>query len=161
MKRFGFGGSCHWCTEAVFQSLHGVEDVEQGFIRSTPPDDEWSEAVIVHFDPARISLQVLVDAHLHTHSATSTHELRGKYRSAIYVPKEASAGQAQAALQQAQQGFDTTLITRVLPLIDFRPSDPRYQNYYRSNPERPFCQRYIDPKLARLRKRFGEHKQPG
>jgi peptide-methionine (S)-S-oxide reductase len=34
INRIGFGGGCHWCTEAVFQSLIGVEKVEQGFIAS-------------------------------------------------------------------------------------------------------------------------------
>ncbi len=157
MKRIGFGGGCHWCTEAVFQSLHGVENVEQGFIRATPPDDDWSEAVIVHFDPMQISLHILVDVHLHTHSATNAHGLRAKYRSAVYVFDDANAAGAKAALQQTQQDFDTPLITRVLPQVDFRPSDPRYHNYYRSNPERPFCQRHIDPKLALLRKQFGKN----
>ncbi len=157
MKRIGFGGGCHWCTEAVFQSLRGVEKVEQGFIRAMTPDDDWSEAVIVHFDPMQIGLSILVDVHLHTHSATHAHELRARYRSAVYVIDEAQADEAEAALQQARQDFDKPLITRVLPLLDFRSSNPCYHNYYRSNPERPFCQRHIDPKLALLRKRFGKN----
>ncbi len=155
MKRIGFGGGCHWCTEAVFQSLRGVEKVEQGFIRSTPPDDDWSEAVIVHFDPMQISLSVLADVHLHTHSATNTHRLRTRYRSAIYVIDDVQAVEIEAALQRIRQDFEKPLITRVLPLVDFRVSDPCYQNYYQSNPERPFCRRHIEPKLASLRKRIG------
>lgn len=30
LERIGFGGSCHWCTEALFQSIRGVGRVEQG-----------------------------------------------------------------------------------------------------------------------------------
>ena len=34
LRKLGLGGGCHWCTEAVFQSLVGVERVRQGFITS-------------------------------------------------------------------------------------------------------------------------------
>ena len=156
MKRMGFGGGCHWCTEAVFQALRGVEKVEQGFIKSTPPDNEWSEAVIVHYDPDQTDLATLIDAHLHTHSATGEHELRNKYRSAIYTFTEPDSDKAREILRQAQARFDALLLTRVLPFTAFRPSEERYKNYYQSNPGRPFCQRYIEPKLERLRQRLGD-----
>lgn len=32
LYKVGFGGGCHWCTEAVFMSLRGVTKVAQGFI---------------------------------------------------------------------------------------------------------------------------------
>lgn len=151
----GFGGGCHWCTEAVFQAFRSVETVEQGFIRSTAPDDDWSEAARVTFDPAVLPLEVLIEAHLRTHSATSSHTMRGKYRSAVYVPDAADTGPVQAALDTLRPEFDKPLITRVLPLIAFKPSDGRFQNYYAADPERPFCRTYIEPKLTALRQRFG------
>ncbi|WP_410479487.1 peptide-methionine (S)-S-oxide reductase [Pedobacter agri] len=45
-KTIGFGGSCHWCTEAIFQSLIGVEKVDQGWIGSKRPNQELSEAAL-------------------------------------------------------------------------------------------------------------------
>ncbi|MFV8270119.1 peptide-methionine (S)-S-oxide reductase [Flavobacterium sp. GT2N3] len=56
IKKVGFGGGCHWCTEAYFQSLKGVEIVEQGWISSKFPEDIFSEAVIVHYNPSVIPL---------------------------------------------------------------------------------------------------------
>ncbi len=155
--RVGLGGGCHWCTEAVFQSLRGVERVEQGFIRSTPPDDDWSEAVIVHFDPDAINLDILIEVHLRTHSSSRAHRLRGKYRSAVYVADEGQREQAQAILEGLRSGFETDPLTRALALESFRPSDPRYRNYYRNNPDGPFCQRFIDPKLALIRSEFADY----
>ncbi|MEM9546265.1 MAG: peptide-methionine (S)-S-oxide reductase [Bacteroidota bacterium] len=81
-QKVGFGGGCHWCTEAVFQSLNGVTEVEQGWIASKEAP-LLSEAVIVHYDEKIIDLTILIEIHLRTHSATSSHSMRSKYRSAI------------------------------------------------------------------------------
>ncbi len=154
MEMVGFGGGCHWCTEAVFQSLRGVMRVEQGFLKSTPPADTWSEAVIVHFDPNLIDLETLIEVHVRTHSSTGNHSMRSKYRSAVYVYGPEQGQHAERILQKLQPEFDGTLVTRVLPSTDFKVSDVRFQNYYRTNPDRAFCKRYIDPKLQLIRERF-------
>ena len=96
----GFGGGCHWCTEAVFQSLRGIVRVRQGFIAADPPYDGFSEAVAVAWDPVRISLEDLVAVHLATHASTSMHKMRGKYRSAIYVHEPATAIAVRAAIER-------------------------------------------------------------
>lgn len=136
----------------MFQALAGVSDVAQGFVSSVPPDDSWSEAVIVTFDPTAIDLKTLTEIHLRTHASTSQHKMRGKYRSAIYVFDDGK--EAENTLNGLQDGFDEPLVTRVLSHEAFKPSDTRFQNYYASGPDRPFCRTYIDPKLALLRERF-------
>ncbi|WP_343065456.1 peptide-methionine (S)-S-oxide reductase [Arenibacter arenosicollis] len=82
-QKIAFGGGCHWCTEAVYQSLKGVEVVEQGFVASKGEESFFSEAVIVHYDPKSIALKDLILIHLYTHKSTSDHSMRNKYRSAI------------------------------------------------------------------------------
>lgn len=156
-EKIGFGGGCHWCTEAVFQSLKGVASVDQGFIASTPPDDSFSEAVIVRYDPMAIDLATLIEIHLRTHSSASNHAMRGKYRSAIYAVNAAQAADAEMLLKELQPRFEAPLVTRVLSLATFKLSDARYRNYHRKNPKRPFCRTYIDPKLSVLRQRYGDH----
>ena len=84
LVKVGFGGGCHWCTEAVFQSLIGVEKVEQGWVASTEKNKNFSEAVVVHFDVKEINLKILIEIHLRTHKSTSNHSMRTKYRSAVY-----------------------------------------------------------------------------
>ena len=153
-ERVGFGGGCHWCTEAVFSSLIGVRKVEQGFISAPAPDDTPSEAVLVNFDPQLIDLQTLIEVHLHTHASTSEHSMRGKYRSALYTFSDHQQRACEQTLQRLQRDFDAPLITRVLPFVRFVESDARYQNYYASNPEKPFCQNWISPKLQRIKAQF-------
>lgn len=146
-QRIGLGGGCHWCTEAVFQAVAGVQRVDQGFLWSTPPADQPSEGVLVLYDTDHVSLDTLIAVHLQTHASRSQHALRGKYRSAIYAP---TASLAKAARQALARCADDAVITRVLPMAGFSASPERYRNYYARDPQRPFCQRYIAPKLALL-----------
>ena len=155
--KIAFGGGCHWCTEAVFQALRGVHKTEQGFAQSTPPNDTWSEAVIVHFDPAHIPFETLIEIHLRTHASTSAHKMRGKYRSAIYTFTPEQEDQARGILTALASDFSNPLVTQILPYMGFKPSDERFHNYYESDPTRPFCTTYIDPKLAKLRRDFAQH----
>ena len=158
-ERVGLGGGCHWCTEAVFQSLHGVSNVAQGYVRSEPPHEDWSEAIVVTFDPSTIELAVLLEIHLRTHSSMSNHKMRGKYRSAIYTFNDEQRLQAESSLMALQPAFEKPLVTLVLTHCAFRRSDERFQDYYLKDPDRPFCRSYIDPKLRLLRERFAERVQ--
>ena len=150
----GFGGGCHWCTEAVFQALRGVQQVDQGFMRSSPPDDTWSEAVKVQFDPEVIGLARVIDIHLHTHASTSQHSMRAKYRSAIYVNSLQQAHDAKAILSAIQDDFSEPLVTRVLPFVGFKPSELERKGYFEKNNGNQFCERYIEPKLQKLRDEY-------
>lgn len=155
MLTLGFGGGCHWCTEAVFQPLVGVAEVRQGFIASDPPDEGWSEAVEVSFDPARVSLADLIGVHLATHASAANHRMRGKYRSAVYAPDTVLQARCAGLITQVEAETGCVVVTRALMHRGFRPSDERFHNYYRSDPERPFCQAHIAPKLSGLRARYG------
>ena len=154
LSKIAFGGGCHWCTEAVFQSLLGVEKVEQGWVSSTEKNNTFSEAVIIHFDNSKISLKTLIEIHLLTHKSTSNHSMRTKYRSAIYYFTHQQKEESLKIIDELQPQFDNNIITQVLEFQHFKPSTEEFQNYYQSNPEKPFCKRYINPKLAFLQKEY-------
>ncbi len=152
LYRLGLGGGCHWCTEAVFASLTGVKSVKQGWISSTEPNTEFSEAVLVEFNEGEISLKDLIEIHLNTHSSTSNHSMRQKYRSAVYVMSKKDAVQVSTALDDLQTNFEQSLVTQVLPFKAFKINEEDYQDYYYKNPDKPFCQTYIKPKLEKVLK---------
>ncbi|ALM53422.1 peptide-methionine (S)-S-oxide reductase [Halomonas huangheensis] len=158
-ERIALGGSCYWCLEAVFQSLIGVERVEQGFVAATDEnhdETDFCEAVIVHFDPQAIPLSVLIEIHLHTHHCTADHSMRERYRSAVYVFDEQQAHAVEEILATLQSDFMAPLVTRVLPFASFKPSQQQYHDYFYTNPQRPFCERWIAPKLRILLERFSD-----
>ncbi|MGB5554620.1 MAG: peptide-methionine (S)-S-oxide reductase [Flavobacteriaceae bacterium] len=156
LDKVALGGGCHWCTEAVFQSLKGVQKVEQGFVASHGPNTHFSEAVIVHFDAQQISLATLMEIHLYTHQSTSDHSMRAKYRSAVYTYSETQKTKASQLLNQFQEVFGQQLITEILPFANFKPSEEKFVNYFYNNPEKPFCKTYINPKLQWLMNKFAK-----
>lgn len=154
LEKIGLGGSCHWCTEAIFQSLKGVLHASQGWIASDDNPTRFSEAVVVEFDPAQISLETLIEIHLHTHSCTSDHSMRSKYRSAVYAFTVEQLPFASQAIEKLQADFGQSIITEVIPFGEFKLNDEKYLDYYSKNPDKPFCKTFIDPKLKMLLKRF-------
>ncbi len=152
--KIAFGGGCHWCTEAVFQSIIGVDEVDQGYVASDGENSSFSEAVVLTYDPQAIELKILIEIHLRTHKSASKHSMRKKYRSAIYVYNEFQNDAVNKILHDCQSSFSSNLITVVLPFREFQPSRADIKNYYFKNPEKPFCERFIDPKLILLLEQF-------
>lgn len=157
METIGLGGSCHWCTEAIFQSLRGVSQVHQGWIASDGPASGFSEGVLVDFDPETIPLATLVAIHLYTHSCTAQHALREKYRSAIYTFTKEQHTTALEAIHRLQADYDQPIITEVLTFNHFRLNEPHFLNYYYNDVEKPFCRTYITPKLKQLMQDFSTY----
>ena len=157
IERVGLGGSCHWCTEAIFQSLKGVINVEQGWITSDGDASSFSEGVIVHFNSDIISLETLIAVHLHTHSCTSKHKMRSKYRSAIYTFSNDQEKLCKKAIVTLQNDFDNAIITEIIPFKSFKLNQETYLNYYYSNPEKPFCENVVSHKLRLLLQNFSNN----
>jgi peptide-methionine (S)-S-oxide reductase len=153
-SKIALGGGCHWCTEAVFQSLLGVLKVEQGYVASIGDNSSFSEAVIVYFNSEEISLKTLIEIHLHTHRSTSNHSMRSKYRSAVYTFSEVQRQEVEQIIETFQKLFEKKLITQVFPFQNFKASRSEITNYYYKNPKKPFCESFINPKLKLLLDQF-------
>lgn len=157
MIKVAFGGGCHWCTEAIFQSLIGVKKVEQGYVSIKTDTSAFSEAVIVHYNPNKISLRILIEIHLLTHNSSSNHSMRSKYRSAVYGYSDKQINDIQFLLEEFQKETPTKIITKALYFGIFKASREEIQNYYQKDPEKPFCKTYINPKLSLLMSQFSKY----
>ena len=153
-EKIALGGGCHWCTEAVFQSLLGVKKVEQGYVASHADNSSFSEAVIVHFNSDVIPLKRLIEIHLYTHKSTVLHSMREKYRSAVYTYSEIQKQEAIHIIKALQLDFKDKIITKVHDFHSFKASREEIQNYYLKDPQKPFCKTFITPKLRLLLAQF-------
>jgi peptide-methionine (S)-S-oxide reductase len=154
----GLGGGCHWCTEAIFSSIYGINDVRQGWLASKPPADSFSEGILLDIDTQIISLREILQIHIETHSSDNNHSKRDQYRSAVYTQNEQDRIRVLDIMESLARMPKRKIITQVLPLNQFK-MQPRegYIDYYYKRPDKPFCQAYINPKLKRLLERHGKH----
>ncbi|WP_298526001.1 peptide-methionine (S)-S-oxide reductase [uncultured Christiangramia sp.] len=152
--KIGLGGGCHWCTEAVFKAVNGVHNVRQGYISAKKSPDQLFEGIILEYNPELVKLEDLILIHLKTHQSMKDHSMRHKYRSAVYVFHKMELEKTSKALKIISNSIGTKIVTKVLELASFEESRPEIRNYYQTDPQRPFCTRYIKPKLDLLFKEF-------
>lgn len=155
IRKLAVGGGCHWCTEAVFQMLKGVSNVKQGYISRKADPEIFYEGILFDYDPEIISLEDLIKVHLVTHKSKSNHSMRNKYLSAIYIFNEKQRSECDSILSKILN-TSPEIITRIYNFEKFKASRKEITNYYNTDPERPFCKTYIDPKLKHLEMNFTE-----
>jgi len=163
-------GGCFWCLEAVFEQLRGVEKVESGYTGGHLPNASYkqvcsgatghAEVVQVTFDPGAISFRELLEVFFGTHDPT-TKDRQGadvgtQYRSAIFYhsPEQKRVAEELIAELTAEEIWDLPIVTEVVPAAEFIKAEDYHQGYYRGNPEQPYCQAVVAPKVAKFRKRF-------
>ena len=166
-----FAGGCFWCTEAVFQSLSGVQSVESGYIGGSVAGPTYeqvcsgttghAEAIRVSFDPAVISYADLLDVHFATHDPTQLNrqgnDIGTQYRSAIFPHDDAQRAAAHEAITRAATDWPAPIVTTIESLATWYPAEDYHQQYWNGPGQRNgYCMAVIPPKLAKLRKGFAE-----
>jgi len=164
------GGGCFWCTEAVFELLRGVQDVESGYANGHLPnptyrdvctgDTGYAEVVKITYDDSVITADTLLDVFFATHNPTTLNQQgadRGtQYRSTILYTDEETKEAAEAAKEAAQENWNDPIVTRIEPLENYYKAEAYHQDYYRQNPMQGYCMAVIPPKIAKLKAKFGE-----
>lgn len=83
--------------------------------------------------------------------------MRTKYRSAIYYFSHQQKEEILHIIDEYQVTFKDKIITKTLSFKKFKLNTEEFQNYYQSNPEKPFCKNYINPKLKLLLQQFSKN----
>jgi len=167
-----FGGGCFWCTEAIFGELRGVLSVMPGYAGGTIPNPNYgqvctgrtghAEAIRIEFDPAQISFSDLLTVFFATHDPTTLNrqgnDVGSQYRSAVFYVNDAQrdATLAFIAKLNASDPSGKPVVTEVIPLSPdkFYSAEDYHRNYFKNNPNQPYCQLIIEPKVEKLQKQF-------
>ena len=165
-----FGGGCFWCTEAVFERLRGVESVTSGYAGGETEDPTYeevsagqtghAEVLRVEYDPTEISYETLLNVFFATHDPTTMNQqgsdVGTQYRSIILYSNDSQRREAEAFIEKLsnEDVFDAPIVTEVKLLEEFYEGEESRREYYRNNPDKPYCQAIITPKIAKLRQKF-------
>jgi peptide-methionine (S)-S-oxide reductase len=143
LDRAAFAAGCFWGVEEFFRAIPGVVEAisgyEGGFVARPTYEQVCSgstghaEAVLVTFDPSRVSFDQLL-AEFWRHHDPTTLDRQGpdrgsQYRSAVFVHSPAQAEAATASLQEYQARFDRPIATEVRPAATFWPAEEYHQRY--------------------------------
>jgi peptide-methionine (S)-S-oxide reductase len=166
------GGGCFWCLDAIYRQLRGVEKVESGYAGGSKPNPSYrevcggntghAEVVQITYDPSVISYRDLLDVFFTIHDPT-TQDRQGadmgtQYRSIILTHSDEQARIAREAITDvtAEKIWDDPIVTQIRPLDTFYPAERYHQDYFANNPNQPYCQVVIEPKVAKFRRKYLE-----
>ena len=74
-----------------------------------------------------------------------------QYHSVIFYHNKKQEKIADKAIKEVQKFFDKSVITDVKPLENFYAAEDYHQDYYKKNPNAPYCLLVIRPKLEKLK----------
>jgi peptide-methionine (S)-S-oxide reductase len=160
-----FGAGCFWCVEAVFGRMDGVLSVEAGYSggeKANPTYEDvctgttgHAEVVQVEFDPDKVTYGQLLDTFWKAHDPTTLNRQGGdvgtQYRSVIFYHDDEQKKLALASRATAQVKFSEPIVTDLHPAQSFFKAEAYHQDYFRNNPDAPYCRFVIQPKLQKLK----------
>ena len=164
------GAGCFWCVEAVFQDLKGVHQVASGYSGGSVQNPSYqqictgttghAEVIQITFDPEVISFEALLYVFWRTHDPTTLNrqgaDVGTQYRSVIFYHDDEQKAVAERSKQETEASglWPNPIVTELAPFSEFYEAEDYHQNYYRLNPDQPYCRVVIDPKVRKFKKDF-------
>jgi peptide-methionine (S)-S-oxide reductase len=158
------GGGCFWCLEAAYQLLPGVISVVSGYAGGQVDDPTYeqvcsgqtghAEVVQIHFDPAVISYERLLEVFWKIHDPTTLNHQGAdhgtQYRSVIFYHDDLQMELAAAAIKKIAKDLTSPVVTELATLPRFYPAEAYHQDYYRNHPGQGYCQAIVRPKVEKV-----------
>ena len=165
-------GGCFWCIEAVFREVEGVENVVSGYTGGATINPTYeqvctgktghAEAVQVSFNPYKISYREILEIFFSVHDPTTPNrqgaDVGTQYRSAIFYHNAQQKDIAEELIGELNKAhlWKKPIVTQIIPLDLFYPSEDYHREYFSRHPEQAYCQMVISPKVSKFRKQWAK-----
>lgn len=167
-----FAGGCFWCVESDFDHVDGVVSTTSGYTGGDERDPSYqdvssgstghAEAVLIEYDPQRVSYTKLLDVFWHSVDPTTRDaqfcDHGAQYRTAIFVRDGEQRGLGQRSKEElaASKPFAAPIVTEIVTASTFYPAEEDHQDYYKKNPIRYRYYRSGCGRDARLKQLWGD-----
>lgn len=143
MEKAIFAAGCFWGVEETFRQIDGVTSTAVGYTGGSLPNPTYhdvctdatghAEAVLVEFDPAKVSYEQLLEVFWSTHDPTTLNrqgpDVGTQYRSAIFFHSPEQESAAKASKERAQSRLSRPIVTQILPALPFYRAEEYHQQY--------------------------------
>jgi peptide-methionine (S)-S-oxide reductase len=164
-------GGCFWGMEAVFGDLSGVKEAMPGYSGGSAANAHYelvstgttghAESVRVTYDPAKISLQQILNVYFTVAHDPTQLNFQGpddgtQYRSAIFIANadQRRVAQAEIARLTAEHRYGAPIVTKLETFKAFYPAEAYHRHYLALHPNDPYIVINDMPKLAALKKTY-------
>ena len=169
-------GGCFWCMEAIFEKVYGVESVVSGYTGGHTEDPSYhevcsgstghAEALQIKFETARLDYETILEIFFAYHDPTTLNrqgnDVGTQYRSAIFCHDDAQKSIAQNFILGMEKAsvFLDPIVTEVTEIGQFYKAESYHQSYFQNNPNQPYCQAIILPKIIAFREKHASLLKP-
>lgn len=165
-----FGAGCFWCIEACFKDVKGVQLVLPGYSGGDEAsanykavcsgETQHAEVAHVEFDEEQVSFDKLLEIFWFVHDPTQYNrqgnDIGPQYRSVIFYHSEKQKESATKFKERLSQEkvWGQPIVTEIVPFEKFYPAEDYHLNYLENNPENPYCQSIVRPKVDKFKSVF-------
>lgn len=143
-EKAAFAAGCFWGIQAAFKQVSGVVRTAVGYTGGTTDKPTYedvcsdtsghAEAVLVEFNPKKISYGELLEIFWKIHDPTQMNrqgpDVGTQYRSAIFYHNEKQKIMAEKSMKEHQDKIKKKIVTQIVPVSGFYPAEDYHQNYY-------------------------------
>lgn len=164
------GAGCFWCVEAVYRKLNGVHKVTSGYSGGDPSKASYkevcdgqtghAEVCQIEFDDSVISFEQVLNVFFAIHDPTTLNrqgnDVGEQYRSVIFFHDEQQKLTSKKVIHQLTETkvYKSVIVTQVEPYQSFFPAETYHDNYFELNPNQPYCNLVVAPKVQKFMKEF-------
>lgn len=167
------GAGCFWCIESALNRVQGVKSAVSGYsgghiTNPTYKDictgtSNHAEVVKVTFDADILTFEMLLNFFFQLHDPTQLNrqgnDVGTQYRSVIFYVDEQQKLTAEQLISELEQRrvWPEPIVTEVSPAQTFYPAEDYHQDYVNNNPQQPYCQFVVLPKLNTFLHKYSDY----